>query len=320
MKLDPRHLEIIAAIVDCGGLTEAARFLGKSQPSVSRTLCEVEKRIGAKLFLPARRPLQATPLGLELAAHGRQVRSAGEAASAVIGRFGTRMDATIRIGGTPIFMEGVVSPMIAEFQQAFPDLRVDQHYSYAPDLVADLLDGALDLAICPLRTDAIPKALSFGAILPGRNVLVARVGHPLAAQGRLSPSNLAAYPWIAPPTTSPLYKDLRRTLRDIGADELKIRFSSGTLASVLGILANSDALTVLPYSVVVHPSRRAGLATLPFDVAHPQRRLGILSRRAALPAAPASLRAFLADRLREMASDLEAERTGRPRAPIRPTL
>ncbi|MEO1746662.1 MAG: LysR family transcriptional regulator, partial [Pseudomonadota bacterium] len=37
MKMDPRHLEILAAIVDEGGLTEGAVALGKTQPSVSRT-------------------------------------------------------------------------------------------------------------------------------------------------------------------------------------------------------------------------------------------------------------------------------------------
>ena len=65
MKIDSRHLEIIAAIVDNGGLTEGAEALGKSQPSVSRTVAMLEARIGARLFEKNRRPLQpAAPLGL----------------------------------------------------------------------------------------------------------------------------------------------------------------------------------------------------------------------------------------------------------------
>ena len=46
MKIDPRHLEILAAIVDHGGLTEGASALGKSQPSVSRSLSMLEERLG----------------------------------------------------------------------------------------------------------------------------------------------------------------------------------------------------------------------------------------------------------------------------------
>ena len=46
MKIDPRHLEIISAIVDEGGLTEGAEALGKSQPSLSRSIALLEARIG----------------------------------------------------------------------------------------------------------------------------------------------------------------------------------------------------------------------------------------------------------------------------------
>lgn len=304
MKLDPRHLEIIAAIVDNGGLTEAARQLGKSQPSLSRTLSELEQRVGAKLFHPGQRPLRPTQLGIDLAVHGRQVRDATQAASSLLDRESQRLRATIRIGGTPIFMEGVVSTLIAEFQNDFPDLRVDQQLGYTEELIEEVREGSLDLAICPMHVDHDPRGLAFRPVLPGRNVLATRSGHPLTRNPTPTLSDLAAYPWIAPPTSSPLYKDLRRTLTQIGADELKIRFSSGTLASVLGILSSSDALTVLPYSVVVHPSRKETLATLPFDVAHPDRRLGILFRTGDPPRAVRSLVEFLTDRLGRLAREL----------------
>ena len=41
MKLDSEHLEILAMVVERGGLTEGAEALGKSQPSVSRTMARV---------------------------------------------------------------------------------------------------------------------------------------------------------------------------------------------------------------------------------------------------------------------------------------
>ncbi len=47
MKVDPNHLEILAATVDNGGLTEGAKALNKSQPSVSRSLSALEKRLRA---------------------------------------------------------------------------------------------------------------------------------------------------------------------------------------------------------------------------------------------------------------------------------
>ena len=77
MKIDPRHLEILFAIVERGGLTEGAEMLGKSQPSLSRSLAILEERIGLALFEPDRRPLRPTELGISLAAEGRKIFQAG---------------------------------------------------------------------------------------------------------------------------------------------------------------------------------------------------------------------------------------------------
>ena len=57
MKLDSEHLVILAAVLDGGGVVEGAASIGKSQPSVSRTLALLEARIGEPLFDRTRRPL-----------------------------------------------------------------------------------------------------------------------------------------------------------------------------------------------------------------------------------------------------------------------
>ena len=106
MKIDPRHLEILAAIVDGGGLTEGASALGKSQPSVSRSLTMLEQRLGVKLFEPNRRPLQPTEFCLSLAAEGRRILEAGQTAGQLANRFRSGQTGAVRIAGTPVFMDG----------------------------------------------------------------------------------------------------------------------------------------------------------------------------------------------------------------------
>jgi len=279
MKIDPRHLEILAAIVDHGGLTEGAEALGKSQPSVSRTLSQLEARVGVQLFKPGRRPLQPTELGLALADQGRAVLKADQMASDIVARFRAGHSGLVRLAGTPIFMDGVIAGMIARFQQQVPDVRVDQSYGYADSLIEQLRTGALDLAILPLTTDRVPDDLDFQAILEGLNVIACRSGHPLVRKKLVTLADIAAFPWIAPPMDSPLYKDLKRALNKIGAHDFRISFSGGSLASVIGILAESDSLTILPYSVVFTMKRSAQIAALSLDIGHPNRALGILSRR-----------------------------------------
>lgn len=278
MKLDPRHLEAVAAIVDAGGLTEGAARLSRAQPSMSRTLSELEARIGAPLFVPGKRPLQPTDLGLALAEEGRRILAASEAASAQVQLYRSGRSGVVRIGGTPIFMDGVVSGMIAGFQTQNPGVRIEQSYGYAKELEEGLIRGTLDLAICPMRPDGVPERLVFDAILPGRNVIACRAGHPLARRKGVTLAALSAFAWIAPSADSPLFRDLKLVLDGLGAEAYKISFSGGSLSAVLGFLTGSDALTVLPYSVVFTLRKQHALAALSIRINHPDRSLGLLTR------------------------------------------
>ena len=69
------------------------------------------------------------------------------------------------------------------------------------------------------------------------------------------------------------------------------------------MLAGSDSLTVLPYSVVFLSRKSAGLEALGIKIEHPDRQLGFLTHEAATP--PPALRRF-ADFLTDEFNLLEA--------------
>lgn len=279
MKIDPRQLEMLAAIVDGGGLSEGAAALGKTQPSLSRSVSELEKRIGVALFEPGKRPLQPTQFCLRLVQYGRSVRQAGDAASDFVVRFKRGQAGALRLAGPPIFMDGVVSPILAAFQSEYPGIRIDQSYGYVQKILDGLASDKLDVGIVPIRATQVPDTIDATQVLPGRNVIACRTGHPLSLMAGLDPSAIAQHSWIAPPPDSPLYHDLRNVLDRIGVKDIKVSFSGGSLASVLNILHESDALTVLPYSVVYRLRRQNTLAALPIPIGDPDRHLCVLTSK-----------------------------------------
>lgn len=277
MKLDSEHLEILAVIVEKGGLTEGAEALGKSQPSVSRSMTLLEDRVGLPLFEPGRRPLRPTELGASLARLGARIRSANQEASLLVRRFRQGLAGRLRVGGSPIFMDGVVATMIAEFQSRHADVQIDQTYGYLDAVETGLRNGGLDVAILPLHPSQVPADMDFAPLLSGNNVIACRAGHPLTRARGITLADIAPYAWVAPPANSPLYRDLQRALKSIGQEDFRVNFSGGTLASMQSVLAGSDALTVLPYSVVFLSRRSVPLAALPLKIDHPDRQLGILT-------------------------------------------
>jgi len=290
MKLDSEHLEILAVIVEKGGLTEGAEALGKSQPSVSRSMALLEKRIATPLFEPGRRPLRPTELGQRLARLGAQIRAANQEASLLVRRFQQGHAGRLRVGGSPTFMDGVVATMIADFQSRHDDVQIEQSYGYMDSLSTELRNGALDCAILPLHASQVSADMSFVPLLPGNNVIACRAGHPLTRRKGITLADLDTYTWIAPPADSPLFRDLQRAVKAIGRDDFRVSFSGGTLASIQSVLIGSDALTVLPYSVVFLARRSMPLDVLPLRIEHPDRQLGLLAMPGQKP--PPALKRF----------------------------
>lgn len=278
MKIDPNHLMMLSAIVTEGGLGEGAEALGKSQPSVSRSVAMLEARLGTKLFEPGKRPLRPTDLCRKLAADGARIAEATQSAQRQAQLHSHGKSGRTRLAGTPVFMDGVVSGMLAQFQHAFPDIMIEQSYGYLDELAENLRQEEIDLAICPVRPDRLPAGLSFKPILRGHNVIACAPSHPLARRGSINLSDIAPFPWIAPPAGSPLYNDLRAALTSIGVAEIKVSFTGGSLAAILNVLGGGQALTVLPYSVVVMHERSKTVTALPVKLDHPERDLGLLWR------------------------------------------
>ena len=286
MKLDERHLIQLAAVVQAGGVTEGAAMLGLSQPAVSRTLAMLERRLGEPLFVKGRRPLQPTPLGRSLAEHGQTMLLASRRASELVDSFHHGRSGLVRVGGTPFFIDALVSGIIADFHNANPDIRVDQSYGYVSELQAALHAGRIDLAICPVDILDEGSGLTFEEILPGRNVVACRATHPLLLRRKIRKSDLLEFPWIAPPPGSPLLADLRSLLLSLGATEIKVRYTGGSLTSTMIYLKGTDALTVLPHGVVFAFRAEKAITALPIGVPHPERALGLM-RLADAPRSPA---------------------------------
>ena len=289
MRLNERHLMQLAAVLDAGGVSEGAAMLGLTQPAVSRSLAMLEARVGEPLFVKGRRPLQGTPRGQQLAVQGRAIIAASRRASDAVQGFVRGTRGLVRVAGVPFFMDAMISRMIGEFLNQEPDVTVQQTYMNLPEIAAALEAGQIDMGVLPIGTLDLGPGFEFTEILPGRNIVACRPGHPLMRKRPLEARDLTRCPWVAPLPGSPLMSDLQMILMSIGMSDLNIRYSGGSLMSVVNVLAETDALAVLPFSVVFAQRKENRVVALPYDIPQPNRSLGIL-RRVNMPRAPAAER------------------------------
>lgn len=276
MKIQPNHLIAVAAIDELGGLTSAARKLRTSQAALSRLVSDLEARLGAALFEKRTRPWRTTALGAALVQEGRVIQGAQQRAAGAIEQFKTGDGGVVRAGGTPFFVDAIISGIVAEFQAMHTRIRVDQSYGYPEELISNILKGAIDIAICPIDILDENLELTFTPLLPARNVVACRNEHPLVGKPIDDPAALLEYPWIAPPPGSPLNQDLRSSLARLKLERFRIAYSGGTLASVVNHLRASNSLAVLPHSVVFAMRGTGGISALRLELVAPPRTLGML--------------------------------------------
>ncbi|WP_282792467.1 LysR substrate-binding domain-containing protein [Streptomyces sp. CC224B] len=186
MDVELRHLRTLAAIAEEGTVTAAAARLHMTQPAVSRTLAQLEARVGVRLVDRSSRHLDLTRAGETLLGHGRAILAHLDAALA-----DTRAhDRPLRLGYTCAVLGQRTVPLLRSWRRSRPDVplevvRQDNH-------TAGLATGATDVAV--LRTAPADPRIRTEALYTEDRVAALPDDHPLADRDRVRLAELTSGP------------------------------------------------------------------------------------------------------------------------------
>jgi DNA-binding transcriptional LysR family regulator len=113
--MDWDDLKITLAVARHGSLNAAARALGTTQPTVSRRLDALERRIGVKLFERATSGLSPTSICAALLDSLSQMEEGAQAVERRIAARDTGLQGTITVTSLAWFGDDVVAPLLAKF-------------------------------------------------------------------------------------------------------------------------------------------------------------------------------------------------------------
>lgn len=137
-------MALFARVVETRSFSRAAAELGLTQPTASKRIATLERRLGVRLLERSTRRLKPTAAGLEFHARCRRlVQEAEEIESSV--RSGARAAAgRIRVACPMAFGQMYVVPIVIRFLAAHPEASVDLVMN---DRFVDLVEEGVDLAI-----------------------------------------------------------------------------------------------------------------------------------------------------------------------------
>ena len=145
----PKMTQLVAlhAIVKYGSINAAAKALNIAQPSLSRSIKELEELLNTKLVIRGSLGITLTPAGESFATNSAMILEAMTRAIDQTYLMSGKTDTLVRFGVSPISARSVVRPALGHFMREFPNCRVHVDDNPIERHIEQLKNGFLDFAI-----------------------------------------------------------------------------------------------------------------------------------------------------------------------------
>ena len=204
-----RHIEIFHAVMTAGNLTEAARLLNTSQPTVSRELARFEQVLGLKLFERSRGRLHPTVQGLRLF---EEVQRSWYGLDRIVSAAESLREfrqGELSIVCLPVFSQSFLPPLLQPFLARYPQVNIQIVPQESPLLEEWLSAQRHDLGLT--ETMHTPAGTERMPLLTLNEVCVLPAAHPLAEKEVLTPADFQGENYISLSRTDS-YRQLLDTL------------------------------------------------------------------------------------------------------------
>ncbi|MBB5392458.1 MULTISPECIES: LysR family transcriptional regulator [unclassified Herbaspirillum] len=139
-----REIECFIAVAELGSFVKAADALGISKAAVSRTVLELEARLGSRLMQRTTRRLSLTEAGTLYLERCKQIVAALEEADDLLLAGAANPGGLLRINAPHTFGVLHLAPLWPMFLERYPGVALDITLS---DRIVDIIDEGFDMAI-----------------------------------------------------------------------------------------------------------------------------------------------------------------------------
>lgn len=241
MHLSFRALRYAIAVSEFGNITQAARDLGISQPSLSAAIADLEHAVGAKLFI------RHHARGVTLSAAGRRFIAECQVLMGHVrqfqdrvGQIGPETRGEVRVGCLGTLALRYLPRLLAEVSERLPALTVRLDEASQAGILDGLLQGRHEIAIgydyglppeiAATRLKALPPCV----LLPA--------SHPLAAAPSVSLADLADAPYLL--LDLPITRDYFLSLFKAAGITPAIAFRSTSFELIRGLVGQGRGYTI----------------------------------------------------------------------------
>ncbi|HST43078.1 MAG TPA: LysR substrate-binding domain-containing protein [Conexibacter sp.] len=281
--MELRQLEYFVAVAETASFTQAAAALHVAQPGVSAQVRRLEAELGHALFDRSGRQVRLTAVGAAVLPRARAALEAVAGVRETIDELAGLLRGCVAVGIVPGGPAGFVSDLLGAFNRAHPAVEVTLSEANSDGLVAELLDGRIDLAVAGLAS-AAPAGVETAVLLEEPLVAAVAPGHPLTGRSAIALVELAGLPLISLPRGSGLRGAFDAGCAAAGMTP-RIAFEASDPGVLVQLARRGLGVAILPHVVAAAPE--SGLHAIAIGSPRLRARME-LAWRAQGPASPAA--------------------------------
>lgn len=196
MNLNFEYFKVFYYVCKYGSLTRAARVLMTSQPTVTRTIHNLENELGCRLFIRSKNGMELTPEGQIFYKHiSAACAQIFKGVSELTG-MSSLDNGTVCISATETALHCFLFKAMEEFHRQYPNVRFKLLNNSTVTSIQSLKSGSTDMAVVssdPLQTD---KHLKTKVLRKYQDILIGGNKFRELAGKSLTLNELMNYPWV----------------------------------------------------------------------------------------------------------------------------
>lgn len=262
--MDVFSLRVLVLVRDLGSLGRAAAEVGIAQPSASKRLSTLERRLGLVLVDRTRRGSTLTPSGRVVAGWAQRVLDELDGLLTGAEALRSKQDAELRVAASMTLAEHFAPAWIGQLRGLRPELYVGLQVTNSEHVAELVAAGEVDLGF--IESPAAPSGLSSRKVASDHLVVVVNPDHPWARKKRpLRPAEIAATPLVVRERGSGTRETVERALARAGAGALQPLVELGSAPSVRSAVIAGTGPAVISELAVAADLVDGRLVRVPVD-------------------------------------------------------
>ena len=213
-RIRMRHLRCFLQLAKYRSATRAAEELNTVQPSVSRTLKELESELGVDLFHRSSNGLTLTTAGETL--HGYVKNGLLQIDQGLGVLRGKTRQKQVTVCALPNVVRVLMPSVIAKFKKFYPEIDISIKTNIGAAMIDGLRNGEVDFMVGRLMSPSMLKDMSFEHLYHEPLVFACRVGHPLAEKESITIEEIDQFEIIIPSDETIIRTELDRFILSKG--------------------------------------------------------------------------------------------------------